>query len=199
MGIPNGRHVVEQLAAQYPQEWKRAHNPSGGGPETEAFIRRLAWVLHSTVDPRFGLNGKRGDRNDISDDAICFDGESALGDVDPTRGNAPVTVFDVIGGAGGPSPTPQWGAVGPATPQPFAAWVKPQPVGDSQPAPGPSAWTPAHSAELAKLGAPNGALDLAFTQKVAEHFAAVFPAEGWGQKKASVERPPHTSLPSRAR
>lgn len=189
MGIPNGRHVVERLAAQYPQEWKRAHNPSGGGPETEAFIRRLAWVLHSTVDQRFGLNGKRGNPNDISDDAICFAGESLLGDVDPTRGNAPVTVLDVIGGAGGLNPTPQWGAVGPATPQPYAAWVQPQPVGDAQPAPGPSAWTPAHSAELAKLGAPNGALDLAFTQKVAEHFAAVFPAEGWGQKKASVERP----------
>jgi hypothetical protein len=126
MSIPNGRHIVEQLAAQYPQEWWDAHRPSGGGPKTEAFIRRLAWVLHSTVDPRFGLNGKRGDPADISDDVVCFDGVSVLGDFDPTRGNAPVTVLDVIGGAGGPNPTPQWGPVGPS---PRAAWVRPEPVG----------------------------------------------------------------------
>jgi hypothetical protein len=129
MSIPNGRHIVEQLAAQYPQEWWKAHRPSGGGPETEAFIRRLAWVLHSTVDPRFGLVGKRGNPADISDDALCYDGVSQLGDVDPTRGGVPVTVLDVIGGAGGPTPTAQWGAAGPATPRPHAAWVRPEPVG----------------------------------------------------------------------
>jgi hypothetical protein len=129
MSIPNGRHVVEQLAAQHPQEWWDAHRPSGGGPKTEAFIRRLAWVLHSTVDPRFGLCGKRGNPADISDDALCYDGVSQLGDVDPTRGGVPVTVLDVIGGAGGPTPTAQWGAAGPATPRPHAAWVRPEPVG----------------------------------------------------------------------
>lgn len=149
MSIPNCLHVVTDLAAQYPQEWWSAHRPSGGGPETEAFIRRLAWVLHSTVDPRFGLNGKRGDPNDISDDAICFDGVSMLGDFDPTRGSAPVTVFDVIGGAGGPNPTPQWGPAGPATPRPHAAWVKPVPVGGTSsggggtPLPAPPSTPPA--------------------------------------------------------
>lgn len=136
MPIPDCRSIVEQLASQYPQEWREAHT---NGPNTEAFIRRLAWVLHSAVDPRFGLNGKRGDPNDISDDALCFDGESQLGDYDPTRGNAPVTVLDVIGGAGGPNPTPQWGAVGPS---PKAAWVKPSPVGASA-SPGPVVPPPA--------------------------------------------------------
>lgn len=126
MAIPDCRDVVSRLAAQYPDEWKKAHNPSGGGPETEAFIRRVAYVLHSTVDPHFGLTGKRGNPNDISDDALCYDGISVLGDRDPTRGNAPVTVIDVIGGAGGPNPTVTWSAVGPA---PLAAWVKPEPVG----------------------------------------------------------------------
>lgn len=123
MAIPNGLDVVARLASQYPDEWKAAHT---GGPQTEAFIRRVAYVLHTTVDARFGLNGKRGNPNDISDDAINFDGTSLLGDVDPTRGNVPVTVFDVIGGAGGPNPVPTWNAVGPA---PHAAWVKPEPVG----------------------------------------------------------------------
>lgn len=126
MAIPDCRDVVSRLAAQYPDEWKKAHKPSGGGPETEAFIRRVAYVLHTTVDPHFGLTGKRGDPNDISDDALCYDGVSVLGDRDPTRGNAPVTVIDVIGGAGGPNPTVTWNPVGPA---PSAAWVKPEPVG----------------------------------------------------------------------
>ena len=129
MAIPSCKPIVEKLAQEFPQEWWSAHRPSGGGPETEAFIRRLAWVLHSTVDARFGLCGKRGNPADISDDAICFDGFSALGDVDPTRGNVPVTVLDVIGGAGGPNPSPQWGPAGPATPRPHAAWVRPVPVG----------------------------------------------------------------------
>jgi hypothetical protein len=161
MSIPNCKHIVEDLAAKFPQEWWSAHRPSGGGPETEAFIRRLAWVLHSTVDPRFGLVGKRGNPDDISDDAICFDGFSALGDVDPTRGNVPVTVLDVIGGAGGPNPTPQWGPAGPATPRPHAAWVKPVPVGDSSsggggtplPAPPPTPPAPDLSAITKRLDA----------------------------------------------
>lgn len=133
MSIPNYQSTVAALAAQYPAEWRAAHT---GGPQTEAFIRRLAWELHQR-DPRFGLNGKRGNPSDISDDAICFDGVSEKGDTDPTRGGAPVTVLDVIGGAGGPNPTPQWGAVGPATPQPHAAWVRPSPVGGELPMPSP--------------------------------------------------------------
>ena len=43
MSIPNYQNVVADLAAQYPDEWRAAHT---GGPQTEAFIRRLAWVLH---------------------------------------------------------------------------------------------------------------------------------------------------------
>ena len=85
-----------------------------------------------------------------------------------------------------------WFAVG----EPFAippeqeVWAPPVPSGSGGAVqPLPSLWSPAHTAELAKLGSPNGALDAAFTQRVAEHFAAVFPAEGWGQKKASGERP----------
>ena len=127
MAIPNCQHVVAQLSQQYPQEWRDAHNPSGGGPHTEAFIRRLAWVLHSTVDARFGLNGKRGNPNDISDDALNFRGVGP--GHDPTNGNAPVTVIDCIGGAGGPNPTPAW-QVFDTLPGP-GAWVQPVPVDGS--------------------------------------------------------------------
>lgn len=119
--IPNHIQTVERLAAQYPAEWAAAHT---GGPQTEAFIRRLASVLHA-IDPRFGLNGKRGNPNDISDDVVCFDGEASGGDYDPTRNNVPVTVIDVIGGAGGPNPVATWNH--PLKPS-AAAWVKPGPV-----------------------------------------------------------------------
>lgn len=77
-----------------------------------------------------------------------------------------------------------------AIPPEQEVWAPPVPSGGGgvvQPL--PSLWSAAHSAELAKLGAPNGSIDAAFTLRVAEHFAAVFPADGWGQKKASGDRP----------
>lgn len=120
MAIPNCKHVVEQLAAQYPDEWKAAHT---GGARTEDFIRRLAWVLHSTVDAGFGLLGQYGDPNRIADDAIMYLGEGP--GVDKGTGR-PQSGFDVIGGAGGPSPTPTWNDIsGPGA----AIWVQPAPVG----------------------------------------------------------------------
>jgi hypothetical protein len=129
MSIPNHIDVVRRLATEHPSEWSAAHR---GGAGTELFIRRLAATLHA-MDPRFGLNGKRGNPNDISDDAINFDGESLLGDVDPTRGNAPVTVLDVIGsapsGPTGPDGTPAWQPVTDPRVRPtLAAWVRPAAV-----------------------------------------------------------------------
>lgn len=120
MAIPNCKHVVEQLAAQYPDEWKAAHT---GGARTEDFIRRLAWVLHSTVDAGFGLLGQYGDPNRIADDVIMYLGEGP--GVDKGTGR-PQSGFDVIGGAGGPAPTPTWNDIsGPGA----AIWVKPASVG----------------------------------------------------------------------
>jgi hypothetical protein len=129
VSIPNHIDVVRRLAVEHPSEWSAAHR---GGAGTESFIRRLAATLHA-MDPRFGLNGKRGNPNDISDDAINFDGESLLGDVDPTRGNAPVTVLDVIGsapsGPTGPDGNPAWNPVTDPNVRPtLAAWVRPAAV-----------------------------------------------------------------------
>ena len=52
MSIPNCLHIVTDLRDRFPDEWRNAHT---GNARTEDFIRRLAWVLHSTVDARFGL------------------------------------------------------------------------------------------------------------------------------------------------
>lgn len=135
MSIPNYKPIVEEMKTAYPEAWSHAHR---GGPRTEEFARLLAARLHA-MDPKVGLCGKRGNPDDISDDCICYDGVSAVGDEDPTRGYAPVTVIDFIAaapsGPSGPDGSPAWNVVGPATPQPLAAWVKPAPWTGSQPVP----------------------------------------------------------------
>lgn len=128
-GVPNMLDVVEQTKEDFPDAWKRAHT---GGVGTEDFIRICAARCHER-DPRFGMNGKRGDPQDISDDALNFAGEGA--DIDPTHGNAPVTVIDVIGGAGGPNPQPQWSIVTNPSAPVLAAWVRPGTVPDVKPKP----------------------------------------------------------------
>lgn len=120
MAVPNCLDVVQRVAAEYPQEFREAHT---GGPNTEKFIRRLAWVLYSQ-DKRWGLNGKRGDYNTISQDALNYFGEGP--GTDPKTGS-PITVVDVIGGAGGPNPQPSW-QVFSDLPGP-GGWIKPEPVG----------------------------------------------------------------------
>jgi hypothetical protein len=119
MPVPNMLAEVERLKTKFPQAWKDAHTNNAN---TEGFIKLLAAHLHA-INPAFGLNGKRGNPQDISDDAINFKGEGA--DFDPTDGDAPRTVIDVIGGAGGPNPFPTWAIVTKADAPVGAAWVKP--------------------------------------------------------------------------
>jgi hypothetical protein len=104
MSIPNLQHIVAKAAADHPTEWKNAHT---GNAHTEDFIRLCAPLL-ALEDARFGLNGKRGNPHDISDDAVNVKGEGP--GTDSTTGQ-PCTVIDIIGGAGGPNPQPQWGVM----------------------------------------------------------------------------------------
>jgi hypothetical protein len=130
MSVPNYRDEVAAAAARYPDAWRAAHT---GGADTERFIRLLAADLHA-IDNRIGLNGKRGNPNDISDDALCFRGEGPQ--YDPTNGNQPVSVIDVIGSAGWipgeKEPFPAWGTY---SDRHAGAWVQPEAV--SVPNPGP--------------------------------------------------------------
>ena len=123
--IPDLRHIVEQCKAVYPQAWKDAHT---GNAHTEDFIRLCAPMLKA-ADARFGLNGKRGDPKDISDDAVNVKGEGP--GTDKLTG-LPCTVIDIIGGAGGPHPQVQWGVMT----DPVAssgAWVNPSSAPVPQP------------------------------------------------------------------
>ncbi len=119
MPIPNMQSEVDAGRVRWPQDWKDAHT---GNANTEGFIKKLATHLHAT-DPRWGLNGKRGNPNDISDDVLAFKGEGTA--VDAVNGGA-MEIIDVIGGAGGPSPQPVWN-VGPGGPGDRGTWVDPRP------------------------------------------------------------------------
>lgn len=122
MSIPNFYQTVVDTANRYPSEFKQAHT---GGPNTELFIRILAYELHK-LDPRWGLNGKRGDYNVISQDAVSWFGQGV--GTDPKTGKS-VTVVDVIGGAGGPNPTPTWQVLNdPNKHTGVGGWIKPEPV-----------------------------------------------------------------------
>ncbi len=123
MGVPNRFQTVTEVANKYPREFKEAH---GDGPNKHLWIKLLAYELWQS-DPNFGLNGKRGNPNDLSMDAINWKG-GGVG-YDPTRNEAAITVIDVIAGAGGVNPTPSWQVFNnPATDRVGGAWVKPDPV-----------------------------------------------------------------------
>lgn len=104
MAYTNYLADVERVAAENPEAWTNCHT---GNAHTEDFIRILAAELHAK-DPRVGLNGKRGNPNDISDDAL-----NVL-DPDDGPGTTPegdhCWVVDVVIGAGGPNPTPAYNA-----------------------------------------------------------------------------------------
>lgn len=122
MSVPNMYNTVVEVANKYPQEFREAHT---GGPRTELWIKLLAWELHK-LDPRWGLNGKRGTEV-LSQDAINFKGEGV--GFDPSRNDAPITVVDVIGAAGGPDPRPSWQVLNdPTVHRGPGRWIQPEPV-----------------------------------------------------------------------
>lgn len=123
MSVPNFQQTVTELANKYPREFREAHT---GGPNTELFIKIVAYELHK-LEPRFGLNGKRGS-DTLSQDAINYKGVG-IG-FDPTN-NQPVTVIDIIAGAGGNDPRPAWMVLNDpneASHRGPGKWIQPQPV-----------------------------------------------------------------------
>lgn len=84
---PNYLAVVRKVAADYPLEWEAARKV-GDKRTSDAFVRRLAWVLFK-MDPSVGLNGKRG-TDELSLDALAYKNPTAPGGSE---------VIDVIVGA----------------------------------------------------------------------------------------------------
>jgi hypothetical protein len=85
---PNRRDVVERVDQRCPGLIRQDH----------AFTDAVATVLNQE-DARWGRNGKRGNANDPSHDAVAFrNPASPFG----------VSVVDIIGAAGSPSASPAW-------------------------------------------------------------------------------------------
>lgn len=121
--LSNYQHDIAALAQQHPEAWRNAHT---GNVQTEDFIRLAAAALHAK-DPNVGLNGKRGNPSDISDDALAVFAED--GDVTDRTGRK-MFIIDCIAGAGGSNPQPAWASVGGPSP---GAWVKPEAVTPGKP------------------------------------------------------------------
>lgn len=113
--IPNGQGTLDRVAREQPAAWACAHTGRGCSWD---WIRIAACELHKE-NPRFGLNGKRGNPNDLSMDVIAWKGEGVQPDA--VNGGR-MQLFDVIGGAGGPDPRVVWNLIDDGT---AGAWVDP--------------------------------------------------------------------------
>lgn len=121
--IPNYLADVDAAKSKYPDAWSHAHVT--GDPKRWDFIKLLAADLNKK-DPKIGLNGKRGNANDLSMDALNYLCDAADSEGRTPEG-LPCAVIDCIGSAGIPTQFPVW--------NPFVtliegsgAWVKPGPV-----------------------------------------------------------------------
>lgn len=102
--IPNYLEDVKAARSKYSDAWDHAH--IAGDPRRHEFIKLLARDLHAK-DPRVNLNGKRGNPNDLSMDALnylCEPSDSA----GRTPEGLPCAVIDCIGSAGIPTQYPIW-------------------------------------------------------------------------------------------
>lgn len=115
-----GAAIVEQLARQYPGDLQNSCTEHGGN---NVFMFRVVRALRA-LDSRWGLNWKRGNRGDLSQDIVNYNyGPGA--DEDTTN----VYIFDIIGGHCGNRAYPTWidqtqatrnaGAIGRWTLQPY--------------------------------------------------------------------------------
>ncbi len=126
------RTTVQSKAAkvqtEHPSAWEKCKHPHDDGE----FIRFLAVECHA-VEIRCGLNGKRGNVNDLSKDILAFPNETGCRD---TTGTYPgLELADVIPGHEGPNASIGWTDVTQATIDGGAAgaWVKPATIAPPQP------------------------------------------------------------------
>ena len=121
--------IMRQVSDADPARFRCAHT----GRDCEAdWIEAVASALHR-VDPRFGLNGKRGDPNTLSLDVITY----LLDPGNPRK----VAAWDVCGSCGGSNPSLEWNEITnyatigqPGT----AIWLQPPDLAPPEPPSGPT-------------------------------------------------------------
>lgn len=103
------RSVVEDIAARYPADLRNSCVEHGGN---NRWMFRLVAALRER-DKRWGLNWKRGNVGDMSQDVVAYNFSA-----DPDEGTRKIRAWDVIGGHCGSSPGPNWAEItSPAPPQ----------------------------------------------------------------------------------
>jgi hypothetical protein len=100
--LPGMFHIVQAVAAASPGALQNSCQSHGGSWQ---FMDQVVDTLR-TYDSRFGYNGKRGNPNDPSHDAIAYNYGSG-----PDQNSTDVYIIDIVGGHCGPSPSPSWGDV----------------------------------------------------------------------------------------
>lgn len=98
--LPNGAPVVDAVARERPELLRNSCVDTGGNNEfLFEVVRRLR-----RMDPRWGLNWKRGRVGDMSQDVVdYYRGPGAA-----TEGSTDVYIIDIIGGHCGGTPSPAW-------------------------------------------------------------------------------------------
>jgi hypothetical protein len=99
--LPDESGTVEAYAAAHPDQLADSCQDSGGSWD---FMDGVVAALQA-IDTRWGYNGKRGDVNDPSQDAVAYyHGELSV----MVAGSPAAYVVDIIGGHCGPDPQPAW-------------------------------------------------------------------------------------------
>lgn len=99
--LPNRLNVVNRVQARFPNEF-RASCPTEHRGDTNRFLFELVRELRKE-DNRWGLNWKRGNRGDMSQDIVTYNYGSES-DEDTTQ----VYIIDIMYGHCGGNPSPGW-------------------------------------------------------------------------------------------
>ena len=88
--------IAAQVSSQYHGDLLNSCRDTGGN---NTFMYRLVQALRR-VDTRWGMNDKRGQRGDMSQDIVTFNPTDR-----PDNGESQIYLFDAIGGHCGPNPS----------------------------------------------------------------------------------------------
>jgi hypothetical protein len=184
------RSQIQAIAAQVAQQFPGAAAKSRQPHDDGEFIQRLAWACLQAGIP-CGLNGKRGNVNDMSLDVLTFENET--GTIDSAGHWPGLEVIDVIVGHETPSARVDMLDVTvvenpPGTLiMPPAAFIAPRDLGGGVPTPGPGpgpgpgkkpypgdgAWAPVGDALFADYAAagqsPNPGMSVWFGRTIWDH------------------------------
>ena len=99
---PYGQAVVSAIAAAYPGDLRNSCREFGGNNQ---WLFKLVRELRR-IDTRWGLNWKRGNVGDMSQDVVAYNWGS-----NPDEGTVDAYIWDTIGGHCGSNPGWNWGDV----------------------------------------------------------------------------------------